>query len=161
MIAPTVLLVDDEVAFVDVLARRLARRDFEVVQATSGSEALDLLDRVPNIEVVVLDLKMPGLDGLETLDHIKRVHPLVEVVILTGHATVPSSVECLKAGAFDYLMKPTNAESLVGVIESAASRNRRNQNLVVTIRSSPAKARGKMMENLDRFVRRALGRPMN
>jgi DNA-binding NtrC family response regulator len=159
MIAPTVLLVDDEASFVDVLARRLAMRGFEVVRATSGTEALDLLDNVPNIEVAVLDLNMPGMDGLTTLDRIKRLHPLVEVIILTGHGTVPSSVECLKAGAYNFLMKPTDTESLVEEIEAAASRNRQNQNLVVTILSSPTKSRSKLAENADRFVRRAVGLP--
>ncbi len=159
MIAPTVLLVDDEAAFVDVLSRRLTMRGFEVIQATSGVEALELLDSVPNIEVAVLDLKMPGLDGLATLDRIKQAHPLVEVLILTGHGTVTSSVECLKAGAYDFLMKPVDMEILVGVIESAASQNRRNQNLVVTILSSPSKSRSKLAENADRFIRRAVGVP--
>ena len=141
MIAPTVLLVDDEAAFVDVVSRRLALRGFDVARAAGGAEALDLLERVPNIEVVVLDLKMPGLDGLATLERIKQDYPLVGVIMLTGHGTVLSSVECLKAGAFDYLMKPTDTESLVAKIESAAHQNRQNQNLVVTIRSSPTGSR--------------------
>ena len=157
MIAPKVLLVDDEASFVDVLSRRLTLRGFEVVQAESGTEALELLDSVPNIEVAVLDLNMPGLNGLETLEHLKRVHPLVEAVILTGHGTVPSSLACMKAGAFDFLTKPTEAEKLAQVIEAAASQYRRNQNLVITIRSSPAKSQKKMAEQADRFVRRALG----
>lgn len=159
MIAPIVLLVDDEAAFVDVLSRRLSLRGFEVVQANSGEQALELLGEVPNIEVVVLDLKMPGLDGLATLDRIKQDYPLVEVIMLTGHGTVTSSIECLKAGAFDFLMKPTDTESLAEKIETAAHQNRRNQNLVVTIRSSPSKSQPKMAEQADRFVRRALGLP--
>ena len=159
MIAPTVLIVDDEAAFVDVLSRRLTLRGFEVVQANSGEQALDLIGRVPNIEVAVLDLKMSGLDGLATLERIKQDYPLVEVIMLTGHGTVTSSVECLKAGAFDFLMKPTDAKSLAEKIETAAHQNRRNQNLVVSIRSSPSKTQQKMAEQADRFVRRALGLP--
>jgi FixJ family two-component response regulator len=83
----------------------------------------------------------------------------VEVIILTGHGTVPSSVECLKAGAYDFLMKPMDMEQLVGLIEAAATQNRRNQNLVVTILSTPSKSRSKLAENADRFVRRAAGLP--
>ena len=143
----------------DVISRRLTMRGFEAVQATSGAQALELLDSVPNIEVAVVDLRMPGLDGLATLDRIKQVHPLVEVIILTGHGNVPSSVECLKAGAYDFLMKPMDMEQLVGVIEAAATQNRQNQNLVVTILSTPSKSRSKLAENADRFVRRAVGLP--
>ena len=157
MIAPKVLLVDDEESFVDVVAKRLSLRGFDTLTALSGKAALELLDTVPNVEVVVLDLKMPGLDGIETLNLIKNVHPLVEVIILTGHATVPSSIEGMKLGAYDYLTKPAETEKLVSLIEAAASKKRHNEDTVVRIMSNYPKVRRKMAENEDPFIKRALG----
>ena len=87
------LLVDDETAFLDAMARRLKKRDFEIFTATSGMDALELLSKDgEQVEVVILDVKMPGMGGIETLAEIKRKFPLVEVVMLTGHATVPSTI---------------------------------------------------------------------
>jgi len=113
-----VLLVDDEEDFLGVLDRRLRWRGLEVTRARTGAEALDALAEFP-ADVVVLDLKMPGMDGLETLRQIKRAHPLVEVVMLTGHACMESAVEGIRIGAFDYLMKPLNVEALLLRIEDA------------------------------------------
>ncbi|MBU2546979.1 MAG: response regulator [Proteobacteria bacterium] len=157
MIVPIVLLVDDEAAFVDVLAKRLKVRGFEVLTAPGGQEALDLLASTPNIEVVVLDLKMPGLDGLETLARLKRAHPLIEAIFLTGHGTVESGVQGMKLGAFDYLTKPADVEKLVALVDEAAHRKRKNEDQVIAVRSSFGPARRKLAENLDPFLRRALG----
>ena len=98
MMEPTVLIVDDEVAFVETLVKRLAKRHLRVVAAHSGTEALDTLESSgpTKIDVVILDVKMPGMDGLETLARIKEQHPLVEVVMLTGHATVESAIDGMK-----------------------------------------------------------------
>ncbi len=116
-----VLLVDDEREFVEVLAERLETRDFEVSTAASGDEALDRL-RDKKVDVVVLDVLMPGKDGLETLKEIKQLMPLVEVIMLTGHGTVETAVEGMKVGAFDYLMKPTETKALVEKIVKAYKR---------------------------------------
>jgi two-component system, OmpR family, response regulator CpxR len=116
-----VLLVDDEKEFVDALAERLEIRDFEITKAFDGDEALE---RVANtdVDVVVLDVLMPGKDGLTTLREIKKAKPLVEVIMLTGNATVPSAIEGLQSGAYDFLMKPTETKDLVAKIALAYKR---------------------------------------
>lgn len=116
-----VLLVDDEKQFVDVLAERLETRDFDVTIAYSGDEALEAVKSKP-LDVVVLDVLMPGRDGIDTLVEIKRMKPILEVIMLTGNATVESAVEGMKIGAFDYLMKPTETKDLVGKIVMAYKR---------------------------------------
>lgn len=116
-----VLLVDDEKQFVDVLAERLETRDFDVTIAYSGDEALEAVKSEP-LDVVVLDVLMPGRDGIETLVEIKRIKPILEIIMLTGNATVESAVEGMKIGAFDYLMKPTETKDLVGKIVTAYKR---------------------------------------
>lgn len=113
-----VLLVDDEKDFVEVLAERLETRGFEVRQAFNGDEAINLLNQ-QDADVVVLDVLMPGKDGLQTLSEIKRLKPLTEVIMLTGHATVETAIQGMKLGAYDYLMKPTETEDLVAKINKA------------------------------------------
>jgi len=117
----SVLLVDDEKEFIDVLAERLEARDFEVSRAYSGEEAL-LLVQDKSVDVAVVDVLMPGKNGISTLREMKIVNPLIEVIMLTGHATVESGVEGMKLGAFDYLMKPTETKDLVGKIIQAYKR---------------------------------------
>lgn len=116
-----VLLVDDEEEFVKPLAERLEIRGFAVDTAFSGDEALDRL-REKDADVVVLDVLMPGKDGMETLREIKKMKPLTEVIMLTGHATVETAIEGMKSGAFDYLMKPTETPDLVEKITRAYQR---------------------------------------
>jgi len=108
----TVLIVDDERGFVQTMAKRLEKRNMTVFQAFDGDEAMVRLAEHPNIQVVILDMKMPGKDGLVVLQEIKEAYPLVEVIMLTGHATVPSAVEGIQHGAYDYLMKPCSFEDL-------------------------------------------------
>jgi DNA-binding NtrC family response regulator len=116
-----VLLVDDEEEFVETLAQRLEVRDFDVSTATSGAAALQRIeDR--EIDLVVLDLQMPGVDGLEVLRQIKQRKPLIEVIMLTGHATVQTAIDGMKLGAFDFLLKPTETEELVEKLNQAFSR---------------------------------------
>jgi DNA-binding NtrC family response regulator len=117
----TVLLVDDEKGFVDAIAKRLEKRGMTVYKTYDGDSANRLLKERSDVEVVVLDIKMPGKGGLEVLYEIKEEHPLVEVIMLTGHATVPSAVEGIQHGAFDYLMKPCDLEDLVGKIAEAVA----------------------------------------
>lgn len=116
-----VLLVDDEKELIDVLAERLENRDFDVTGVYSGDEAIAVL-KENKIDVVVLDVLMPGKDGVETLREIKAMLPIVEVIMLTGNATVESAVEGMKIGAYDYLIKPTQAGDLVEKIVRAYKR---------------------------------------
>jgi signal transduction histidine kinase len=118
---PRVLLVDDEVDFLSSLAQRLELRGLPVLTAASGLEALEILDREP-VDVVVLDVRMPGMDGIETLRRIKDRHPQVQVVMLTGHADLESSIEGMRFGFFDYLTKPVKLAQLVEKIDEAFSR---------------------------------------
>jgi DNA-binding NtrC family response regulator len=129
-----VLLVDDEVPFVETMTKRLNKRDLQVSTAFSGAEALVKLAKESHVEVVILDVKMPGMDGIETLGEIKRKHPLVEVVMLTGHATVETAIEGMKLGAFDYLMKPCDMDVLISKVGEAASRKRQQENKIVEAR---------------------------
>jgi DNA-binding NtrC family response regulator len=129
-----ILLVDDEVPFVETMTKRLTRREIEVIPAYSGDEALKKLKEHTDVEVVVLDVKMPGMDGIETLREIKRQFPLVEVIMLTGHATVESAIEGLKMGAFDYLMKPSEIETLVSKVTEAAAKKRQHEEKIMQAR---------------------------
>ena len=119
-----VMLVDDEAPFVETMTKRLAKRDLNVISAFSGQEALEALDKHRNVDVVILDVKMPGMDGIETLKKMKAAYPLIEVVMLTAHATVESAIEGMKFGAFDYLMKPCDMEQLMGKVNEASRKKR-------------------------------------
>jgi len=113
------LLVDDEERFLTTTRILLEKRGVENIQtATNGADALRLLQK-ERIDVVVLDVKMPGMDGVEVLRRIRQEHPLVEVIMLTGHASVDSAVDGLKLGAFDYVMKPIDIPDLLAKIEEA------------------------------------------
>jgi DNA-binding NtrC family response regulator len=114
----SVLIVDDEDNFRDSLRDRLQFRGYAVGTAPTGEEGLKILDQ-RDFDVVVLDLRMPGMDGLECLKQIKAMKPLVEVVLLTGHGTVNSGVEGLELGAFDYLLKPVPLGELLEKIDLA------------------------------------------
>ncbi len=129
-----VMLVDDEVPFVETMTKRLKKRDLDVYSAFSGMEALDALAEHSGVEVVILDVKMPGMDGIDTLREIKRLYPLVEVVMLTGHATVESAIEGMKLGAFDYLMKPCDMDVLLGKVQEAADRKRKHEDKIIEAR---------------------------
>ncbi len=119
-----ILLVDDERDFVEMLTLRLTDAGHRVRAAFSGQEALTILDeagadRWPEIDVVVLDIRMPGMDGIQTLKQIKSKHAVVEVILLTGHGAVDTAVEGLKSGAFDYLLKPADFDALISKLEGA------------------------------------------
>lgn len=129
------LLVDDEAGFVETLAQRLRSRDYLVSIALSGKEALQCLERDPHLDVVILDVKMPGMDGIETLKHIKSQWPLVEVLMLTGHATVDSAIEGMRLGAYDYLMKPCDIEILLAKINEATSKKRAHEERIAAARA--------------------------
>ncbi|MEE4134703.1 MAG: response regulator [Desulforhopalus sp.] len=118
-----VLVVDDEDDFREVTTKRLTKRGLKVWDAESGAKALEILQE-SRIDVVLLDVKMPGMDGIETLRHIRNLKPLVEVVLLTGHASVDSGIEGMKLGAFDYLMKPIELEPLLEKLADAYEKKR-------------------------------------
>ncbi|WP_054032840.1 response regulator [Desulfatitalea tepidiphila] len=129
-----VMLVDDEKPFVDTMIKRLNKREVDIVPAYNGQEALDKLAEDSTIEVVILDIKMPVMDGMEALNKIKSKHPLVEVIMLTGHATVETGIEGMKMGAFDYLMKPCNADELVEKVQQAAAKKRQHEEKIMEAR---------------------------
>lgn len=137
MTSLTILLVDDEKPFLEALAQRLQLRGFRVNCVFSGTEALKRLENDDTIEVVVLDLKMPDPGGIETVKAIKKKHPLVEIIILTGHATIQSAVEAVASGAFDYLTKPCDIEDLVFKTEQAASRKKEREARLFDARTKP------------------------
>lgn len=115
-----VLLVDDEERFVLNLARLLEFRGFKVSTALDGFKALEALEKKDEgFDVVVLDVKMPGMDGITTLGKIKKKFPDIEVIMLTGHATLESGLQCIREGAFDYLMKPCDIEDITKKIKEA------------------------------------------
>jgi DNA-binding NtrC family response regulator len=116
-----VLLVDDEADFVEMLSLRLNEIGERVTPAYSGRECLEILGQ-KTIDVVILDIRMPGMDGIETLREIKKRFPLVEVMMLTGHGTTETAVEGMKLGAFDYLMKPADFDELLLKLENARKR---------------------------------------
>lgn len=121
------MLVDDEVPFVETMTKRLSKRDLKIITAFSGEEALELLDVNRNTDVVILDVKMPGMNGIEALERIRKLFPLVEVIMLTGHATVESAIEGMKLGAFDYLMKPCEVEQLMAKVLEASQKKRNHE----------------------------------
>ena len=118
-----VLLVDDEKTMVKYLSRRLVKRGFDVCVAYSGMTALDELKKA-DFDVVLLDVLMPEMDGIETLKEIKKVKPETEVIMLTGHASVEVGIEGMKAGAFNYIMKPFDPNELVNEINLACEHRR-------------------------------------
>lgn len=116
-----VLLVDDEEMFVEMLAERLEARGLEVGKAFDGDQALERL-KAKDFDVVILDVLMPGKDGIQVLREIKQLKPLTEVIMLTGHATVQTAIDGMKLGAYDYLLKPTETKDLLEKIQGAYKR---------------------------------------
>lgn len=114
-----VLIVDDEKRFVENTAKILRRRGYEVSSAFDGLQAVEAFQRGTRFDVVVLDVRMPGMDGIETLKEIKRIDSQVEVIMLTGHASLESGTRAMRLGAFDYLMKPCDLEDLTAKINEA------------------------------------------
>jgi DNA-binding NtrC family response regulator len=135
------LLVDDEVPFVETMTKRLKKRGFEIVSAHSGQDALEILSQNRQIEVVILDVKMPGKDGIQVLEEIKKKYSIVEIIILTGHATVESAIEGMRLGAFDYLMKPCDMDQLVAKAEAAAQRRRAQEEKIIKARMMEKESR--------------------
>ena len=112
------LLVDDEVGFLDVLAKRLGKRGITVTAAASGQEAIQLLRR-NDFDVAVVDLKMADMDGIDVLSIFKKMAPELAVIILTGHGSEQAAREGIEKGAFDYLTKPCSLEALLDIVREA------------------------------------------
>lgn len=127
-----VLLVDDEEGFSSVLAKRLGRQGIKTATAAEGLEGLQKLEE-ELFQVVVLDMKMPGIDGLQVLKTMKDRHPEVEVILLTGNADMNTALAAMNAGAFDFMLKPANTEILLHRIFDAARSSRiKNENKAET-----------------------------
>ena len=113
-----VLIVDDEVDYLDTLVERMRMREINVNGVDSGQAALAYLTQEP-VDVVILDVRMPGMDGIDTLKELKQRHPLVEVIMLSGHANTEIAIRGMELGAFDYLLKPIEIDLLIYKIQDA------------------------------------------
>lgn len=134
------LIVDDETQFLDSIAMRLSVRGFKIFKADCGEDALVCAENNP-IDIALVDLKMPGIDGETTLKRLKSKHQWMEIIILTGHGTVPSAVECLESGAYSYLEKPCEMDKLLEVLANAYKKKVMNMN----------KLESCQMEDLEKF----------
>lgn len=121
MTGDKVLLVDDEESFVDTLGKRLKARGLRVEMAGSGEEAVDKVG-FQAFDVIVLDLAMPGMDGIETLKRLREIDPDVQIILLTGYGCVEKAVEATKLGAMDFLQKPAALPELLDLIREAGAR---------------------------------------
>jgi len=128
-----ILIVDDEKEFVDSLAERLSMRDYDITTSFSGQEAVEKLKGY-NFDVVILDVAMPGMDGIATLREIKKLKPLTEVLMLTGNATVETAVEGMKLGALDYVLKPCEIDELVAKIDRGYDRKAEQEERIRSVK---------------------------
>jgi len=118
-----VLVVDDEADFLETIIKRLQRRKIDACGVDGGKKALEIVEN-ERFDVVVLDILMPGMDGIETLKLLKKKKPFIEVIILTGHGSVESGLQGMQFGAFDYIMKPADLDELLEKIQQAYERKR-------------------------------------
>ena len=124
---PFVMLVDDEPDFLEITEKRLSARHVNIVTANSAEDCLEKLAGHATLDVIVLDMKMPGMDGIEALRHIKKDYPLIEVIMLTGHGTMETAIKAMKKGAFDFLLKPFNIDELLRYIQEATQKKREHE----------------------------------
>lgn len=113
-----IMIVDDEERFLNTLAQRLRLRDFDVAAFSNGQEAVEAA-RGREFDLAIVDLKMPGMTGEQVLEIVKTEHPLTEVIILTGHGSIPSAVHCTQVGSYNYLQKPCETDELLEVLKNA------------------------------------------
>ena len=132
-----ILLVDDEQAFVAVLAERLAGRGYQTQYVMRSEDALRVLAEDKDIDVLLLDVMLPGMDGLEMLRRIKADHPQVETIMLTAHATVAAAVAAMRMGAREYLIKPCDFADLTAKVEAAAARKSERERKIRDVRMRP------------------------
>ena len=121
-----VLVVDDEEDFLETIVNRLRRRNVDAEGVNNGKKALELLEH-RDFDVVILDVKMPGMDGLEALKEMKSRKPFMEVIMLTGHGSVESGIQGMRLGAFDYIMKPADIDDLMEKMRQAYERKQLQQ----------------------------------
>jgi DNA-binding NtrC family response regulator len=128
------LVVDDEQDFLETLVNRLGKRSIDSTGVKSGEEAIEVMKK-KLFDVVILDIKMPGgMDGIETLREMKKIQPLAEVILLTGHASVETSIEGMRLGAFDYLIKPIKLEELLTKMAEAFDKKNAHDQKIRTAR---------------------------
>jgi DNA-binding NtrC family response regulator len=113
-----VLLVDDEKEFLEIMSERMKARDMDVTTATSARQALEIIEK-ESFDAIILDFQMPGMDGMDALKAIKAKKPELQIILLTGYATVEKSVEAMKIGATDFIEKPADLEVLAEKIKKA------------------------------------------
>jgi len=136
-----IMLVDDEERLLSTTKKLFEKIGIDVLTATSGKDALELLN-TEEVHVIFLDIKMPGMDGMEILQRVKKDYPLIEVVILTGHATMETAVEGLKLGALDFLIKPVSMKDILGKVEEAFDKvNRHRQKILSASMADAAEGR--------------------
>ncbi|MBA2880335.1 DNA-binding NtrC family response regulator [Desulfosalsimonas propionicica] len=123
------LFVDDEEQFLKSMTKQLEVRDFNVIAANRGEKALEVARAVP-VDVALVDLKMPGINGEETLKALKDEHKWLEIVILTGHGSIDSAKECTRSGAYEYLQKPCHIDDLLEVLKNAYKKKVMNKNKI-------------------------------
>ena len=131
------LLVDDEEEFVVAIAERLRKRKFTAECAFTGTEALNQLENNNSIDVVILDIRLPDLNGVDVLKKIKTKNPLIEVIIISGYAAIDSAVESLKLRAFDYLEKPFELNDLISKAKQAAQKKREREARILDVKMRP------------------------
>ena len=120
MAGEKVLLIDDELEFTEALSERMETRGIKAVTAATGAEALGIVEH-EKFDAIILDMVMPGMDGIETLTRLLEKNPDLQVILLTGHATVQSSVEAIKLGAVDFMEKPADIQKLTDKIKEAGT----------------------------------------
>lgn len=136
-----IMIVDDEKDFVEMLGLRLKEKGENVMAAYNGNECLKALETT-DVDVIILDVKMPGMNGIDTLREIKKRQPLVEVIMLTGHGTIQTAIDGMKIGAFDFLLKPADFDELLDKVTSARQRKKeqmeriRNAETAILLRQS-------------------------
>ncbi len=128
-----VLIVDDEKDFAETLKERLTVREFDAESVYEGSDAIDKVNNF-DYDVVILDVQLPGISGIDILREIKRIKPLTEVIMLTGHATVQTAIEGMKLGAFDFLLKPVDTEDLNKKLTEARKRKKEQEDKIMSAR---------------------------
>jgi DNA-binding NtrC family response regulator len=148
----TILVVDDEHAFTEILAQRLEKRDFIVRTAINGEAALKWLQDDEKIEIVILDIAMPGMNGIETLKAMKKDNPLIEIIMLTGQGAVDTAVESIKLGAFNYLLKPCEIQDLALLIQEALKRKRDREARILEVRMKPYISQEERQEMIDAIL---------
>lgn len=133
MMKTRILIVDDEKEFVDSLSERLVIRNYDVTTSLNGKDAIEKVQG-HDFDVVILDVAMPEMDGIAALREIKRIKPLTEIIMLTGHGTIESAVEGMKLGAYDYLMKPCETEDLVSKLNKASQKKAEHEERIRAIK---------------------------